>query len=395
MASRKNTKQVVVSKALKKRSLKSALLGADWFVNTQVNDVSQPTNDANKGRFLYNAHCFSSYGTWGIDWTSARAVFILLAAYRETKKKVYLDTVKNGLKYIYSLQVMDKRDKSLYGVFHEETPQSFWVFPRDGIELADCLLEYYRITKDKEALFRAELFLDWFIRETMFKTKKGITWVYRQVDFDGKKDPAIACCEGGNTMALAHAYKITGKAKYKIAMKKIMDSQIEMYHQAEGPFIDKYRGEGHHVAKGGAIDNDDGAGIGLLCAYDILKDKKYLTHALSLADYHVSKNAEYSVYCALPAACTFLMEITKYTKDDKYLKMAVKQINKIFTYQHFNPKSLNSHGAFIGEDEGGINYVAGFKPKPEEMVTTRTTAFACLSLFKLASKHWPLGYSVI
>ena len=180
-----------ISESDQKKALEAALLGADWFVNNQIDLAGKTCRDANGGRFMYNGHIYSNYQTMGIDWTMARALFVLQAAYKATKEQKYLDTIAKGLKYIYSLQVMDKRNKSLYGVFHEETPQSYWVYPRDGIELADALFEYYLITGDKEALFRAEIFMDWFVRETLFKLENGLTWVYRRVDFDGKKDERL------------------------------------------------------------------------------------------------------------------------------------------------------------------------------------------------------------
>ena len=383
-----------ISESDQKKALEAALLGADWFVNNQIDLAGKTCRDANGGRFMYNGHIYSNYQTMGIDWTMARALFVLQAAYKATKEQKYLDTIAKGLKYIYSLQVMDKRNKSLYGVFHEETPQSYWVYPRDGIELADALFEYYLITGDKEALFRAEIFMDWFVRETLFKLENGLTWVYRRVDFDGKKDERLASCEGGNTMALAHAFKITGKKKYKKAMEKIMEAQIKLYHQKPGPFVDSDKEKNHHVSDGGHIDNDDGAGVGLLCAYDILKDKKYLEHAKTLADYHLSKNGEYKIICAFPAVATFLLEMGKITGDQKYTKGVTDHLDALLKLQHLDINNKNCHGAFIGEDEGGINYVPNHSPKPHEMVTTRTTAFACLSLFKIAGSGWPLGYSV-
>jgi rhamnogalacturonyl hydrolase YesR len=383
-----------ISESDQKKALEAGLLGADWFVNNQIDLAGKTCRDANGGRYMYNGHIYSDYQTMGIDWTMARALFVLQAAFKATKDQKYLDSVAKGLKYIYSLQVMDKRDKSLYGVFHEETPQSYWIYPRDGIELADALFEYYLITGDKEALFRADAFMEWFVKETIFKLDNGLTWVYRRVDFDGKKDERLASCEGGNTMALAHAFKITGKKKYKKAMKRIMDAQIELYHQAPGPFVDSDKEKNHHVSDGGHIDNDDGAGVGLLCAYDILESKKYLEHAKTLADYHLSKNGNYNIICAFPAVSAFLLEMSRTTGDIKYAKGVTDHLDSLLKLQHIDPKNKNSHGAFIGEDEGGINYVPNHTPKPQDMVTTRTTAFACLSLFKIAGQGWPLGYSV-
>lgn len=384
-----------VSETDAKKALEAALLGANWFVNNQVDLAGKTCRDANGGRYMYNGHVFSDYQTMGIDWTMARALFVLNTAYKATKDKKYLDSIAKGLKYIKSLQILDKRDKSLFGVFHEETPQSYWVYPRDGIELADALYEYYLITKDEDALYRADAFMKWFEQETLFETENGLTWVYRRVDFDGKKDTALASCEGGNTMALSHAFKISGKKKYKKAMIKIMDSQLVLYHKKAGPFVDSGKQKNHHVSDGGHIDNDDGAGVGLLCAYDITGDEKYLEHAKTLADYHISKEGNYNIICAFPAVANFLLEMARTTGETKYSEAVTKHLDKILALQIKDAKNKNCYGAFIGEDEGGINYVPNYSPKPEEMVTTRTTAFACLALFKIAGAGWPLGYSVL
>ena len=385
-------------KALKAKSRKAALLAADWFVETQMNNDGQPFPNANCGRFMYNCHRHSDYQTWGVDWSSARALFVLNTAYRITKEAKYLDCIKKGLEYIYSLQILDVRNKKNYGVFHEETPHSFWVYPRDGMEVADALLDYYKITKDKEALFRAEAYIGWFLKEAMFKRKDGFWWAAVKAEFDGTRDHSMHSCEGGNMMGLIHAYEITGKAKYKTAAKRIADSMIGLYHKKPGLFIDlvKPKVADHHTKTSGEIENDDGAGVGFLNLYKVTGQQKYLDHALSLGDYHHQQKGEYKMYCSLPAVGTFMLELAKISKNEKYFKTAEIIVKKTLKIQHLEKKNKMCHGAFIGEDEGGINYVPGFKKaKPEDMVTTRTTAFAALTFFKYSGEVWPLGYSVL
>ena len=69
--------------------LERALAAADWFVNSQENDL--PAWDANIGRFLYYYYMPEGKSVYGIVWTHGRALFVLAEAHRITGEKRYLD----------------------------------------------------------------------------------------------------------------------------------------------------------------------------------------------------------------------------------------------------------------------------------------------------------------
>ena len=47
-----------ISESDQKRALEAALLGANWFVNNQIDLAGKTCRDANGGRFMYNGHIF-------------------------------------------------------------------------------------------------------------------------------------------------------------------------------------------------------------------------------------------------------------------------------------------------------------------------------------------------
>ncbi len=374
---------------------RAALAGCDWFVNSQVIQ-KRPCWDANHGRFMYNVHIPTLRAVQGLVWTQARAAMCLIAAYKRTGDEKYLESARLGLNYVKILQNMDGRHPLTYGAFHEETPHSTFSYPRDAIEAADALLQWRSLTGDKDALYRVELFMKWF-RRNAWKRYPGFGWwVRRSVRFDeaeAEAEDRPVPCEMGCATILAHAFRATRNPVYKTMALGIADSTVRNYLNGDdGFFRAAAKGDkDQHVDGRGVIWNDDGGGVGLLNAYLLSGKSKYLDAALRAADRFAAAADEIPIYSGIGAIANFLLETDKVLGTGRYRAVAERLGRRLLELQAATGDPLVK-GAFKGEDEGGNWYVEG--AGNDEFVTTRVTAYAVLTLFKLEGIVWPAGYSV-
>ncbi|MGQ9660820.1 MAG: hypothetical protein ACUVWX_00600 [Kiritimatiellia bacterium] len=374
---------------------KAALKACDWFCRSQTVQ-KQPNWDANNGRFLYNYYLPTRRATWGIGWTQARAVMCLLTAWERTGEEKYVETARRGITYAKLLQNMDRRFPLTYGAFHEETPQSDFSYPRDATEVADALLQWYAVTGDEDALYRAELFFRWFEREAVTVYEGFGWWVARKIAFDGTpEDPhgTPAACEAGCGTVLAPAYWVTRKDKYKRLVLRIADQICRYYCPNDiGPLLvpatirERAR---HHSASDGTLYNDDGAAVSLLNAYKLTGNARYLEAARRVADYFNGLKTPIPIYSGTGSVANFLLEMDRVLNETRYRARAEQLARQMLTWQvrRGPPEAV---GAFRGEDEGGGGYYGG---NEFDYVTTRMTAYATLTLFKLDGQVWPRGYA--
>lgn len=385
-----------VVKAFPPTSLsKAALAGCDWFVHSQT--LQQPPNwDANHGRFIYNRHIATGTSTMGLVWTQARAVMCLLAAYEHTGKQAYMECAERGIGYALSLQDLDRRFPLTYGAFHEETVFSPFSYPRDAIDMADALLQWHRATGDPEALYRAELFFDWFKRNALVVYPSFGPWVKASVRFDqtpvrDRLNRPVAC-EMGCPTILAHAYAVTGKERYRTWALKIAESTLKnFFPYAKGPLAEPPRGkDSHHTGRDGIIYNDDGGTVSLLNAYKLSGRQRYLDAAIQVADFYCAYDQTIPIVSGLGSITNLLIETHGVTGASQYRDHALRYLRALCKHQvKAGAKSVK--GAFRGEDEGGSGYVKGAGNL--DFVTTRVTAYAVLALFKVEGVVHPRGYS--
>jgi len=390
---------VLTNRKTRKRPLtqwsKSALAGCDWFVNSQVVQ-QQPNWDANHGRFMYNVHVPTGTSCRGIGWTQARAVMCLLAGYERTGDKRFMEAAERGIAYAKNLQNMDRRFPQTYGAFHEETPFSPFSYPRDAIEVAEALLQWHLVTGDEDALYRAELFLQWFKRQALTVYPRFGTWVEGSVRFDNKK-PAPhfrrpVSCQMGCVTILCHAYETTGKPWHKTTALKIADTTVGNYlPEGKGPLSNPARHRaGRHTAGDAIIYNDDGGAVGLLNAYKVSGKQKYLDAAVQAAEFFRSFDGAIPIFGGVGSVANFLLEADRILGGTRYRKVAERLVRQTLKLQ-VNSGRKSARGGFRGEDEGGKWYVKGSRNR--DFVTTRVTAYSVLALFKFEGVAWPRGYS--
>ena len=374
---------------------RAALAGCNWFVNSQLIQKS-PNWDANHGRYPYNVHVPTQTRVLGLGWTQARAVMCLLAAYEHTHNEDYLDCARRGIDYARMLQNMDRRFPLTYGGLHEETPHSPFSYPRDAIEVADAFLQWHRVTGDRDALYRAELFFDWLRRNALTSFPGFGFWVRGEVRFDNQplKDrfQRPISCQMGCITILTHAYAATRKAVYKDWALKLADSVLRNYSAPDQGPLRESAGQrlSHHTSTDGVIYNDDGGSVGLLNAYKLSRDRRYLDAAIRAAEFFRTLRQPIPIFSGTGSVANFLIEVDHLTKRSTYRPTAEKLARLLLKLQVRSGRPLVG-GAFRGEDEGGKWYHKG--AANDDFVTTRVTAYSVMLLFKLDGAVWPRGYS--
>lgn len=249
--------------------VKAALRGCDWFVNTQTNQV-KPKWDANHGRVPYNIHIPTKEIVQGLNWSMARATYCLSTAYLRTQNSTYLEVARKAMNYAKTLQILDQKNPN-YGAFHEETPHSPFCYPRDGIETAGGFLVLYSITKEKDLLRRAQIYLDWYFKKAYVKAGKWGYWAKPEIRFDENAPSltAFGAYQSGAGYILNYAYQLTKNSNYKKYCIEYAKNTLNVYYSGNiGPWLSEPQGENQKEAKHLNV-NDDGQGISILAAYQL------------------------------------------------------------------------------------------------------------------------------
>lgn len=378
-----------------------AFMAADWFVNTQVVH-HEPCLDANHGRIFYNYYLPKRSGPRGLSWSHGRAIMCLLGAWELSKgKKEYLDAaVRCGLYLRYGLQIMDARNPLSFGAFREEVPVSRFAYPRDAIEAAFGLLMLYMATNEKDYLERCEIFANWFLTQVIDPETK---WARGAIFFDEPERRAhnMKFFQAGGAPFFWHLYQITGNKKYlNRGLKPMADGLIKHFIDPETGAMISASNDAHHTitnAKGiNLAINDDGASVALTCAHAAFGSNsrvRYMESAIRYADWMVEQSPQPSPLWAAPGVhAVTLLEIGEITGNKKYKAAAAGIMERHVANQIVDASKLDRHGAFRGEDENVKWYVPGAKPR--DFITTRSTAYGCFALLRLAGISGPF-YSAL
>jgi hypothetical protein len=373
-----------------------ALLAADWFVNTQVVQT-RPQWDANHGRAIYTCHLPTGFRVDGLSWSQGRAIMCLISAWQITGKPVYLDAAIRAGDYLrYALQARDSRFPRSFGSFREETPTSRFCYPRDGIEGAFGLLQLFVLTGEGDYLDCCRAFADWYLK---FGYDPANRWIHGRVGFDDDNDPFPPCSfQAGGAPFLWHYYQLTGDRRCLKMARLLADGMLTRFiDPASGAII--ANDGGHHsgkVAGRAVVFNDDGSSIALTIAH-VASGKsasKYLDAAVRYGDWLVEQCPRpLAHFAATGIQAVFLTELAVLTGQGRYADFARKLMADQVKLQVVDPKKPLGHGGFRGEDEPAAGYVAGANGR--DFVTTRTTAYSALALFRLAGRSLGPSYSAL
>ncbi len=205
--------------------------GASWIINiAQVRDKSDPMFGAIRNCYNTKTKEWRFYEPF---WHTGQAVRALVAAYKITKRKEFLDGAFLGASYMESLQFNDPNDRELYGLIraHDKPDMNTCGMSTmtDGFE---GLFDLYEETGDKRWLNIVRKAADWIIEHTWIEAE-GLIYDY----YDFKKREIVKTglpgVPGGSLnlyvrpnnegATFGYLYKLTGEEKYKTVFKKLSD----------------------------------------------------------------------------------------------------------------------------------------------------------------------------
>ncbi|MBL8027893.1 MAG: hypothetical protein JNL74_15835 [Fibrobacteres bacterium] len=235
---------------------------------------------------------------------------------------------------------------------------------------------YYRVTGDKDMLYRTDIYLKWYLKNALLKNKEIGMWTIPEVRFDGQKPrlTAAGSYQAGGGQVFYNAYLLLKKPEYKKACITLADGYVDYW--LKGGMKD---GVLWHVGA-----NDDGAAISALCAYKLTCNKKYLDGIIGQMARYAAEGHNDKNRAGLPCAINTMLELRKLSRDKSRDKLIELLLAKLL-------KRQSSGGGFRGEDEPVKWYVKG--ANPDDFVVTRVTAYAALALFKAAGLKG-FGYTV-
>ncbi len=384
----------------------AALRCAEWMVRNQVND---PGNDANTGRFLGYYRIGTDHKHLTHNWTTGVCVFGMLLAYRRTGDARYLEAAKLGGQSLKTLQVLDQRDPRTFGALKEATPHSRFCYPRDALTGAWALLWLFDETRNADLKYRARIFADWFVDVAMLRGWPA--WDFRfemfeEVGFD--VDYTMGNFHGGSAGFFYDYARITGDTRHlERGLRFIADTTCERFLDETGRFktainretgecLDDMDSDQHRKGyKRMHQFNDDFASIALLDAYAYYGDSIYLERAEAHAKWLMSEQqpdgsiGNPAVAVASATAPILWLDLHKLTGKQEYHDAAHRAGKNLLTLQIDKPEDPACHGAFLGYDDGVFDPNAS-----RAMVNIRDAGYALLALLRLEGRvHGPY-YSV-
>lgn len=373
---------VLIHEELKKRGLACARGIADWIVSIQ-----QSWLDGNPAAGSISFE-ISNRGdeSCAPQWNHAFATMGLLSSYKMFGDKQYERSALRMAGYLKTLQILDPFDRNSYGAIREFTPQTPWCYTRDALSAAWAFVELYRHTREEEYLERARLWGEWFLKNGL--DDEGWPWWGMQFGPYMDRTPQMrndvqGSFHGGSLNFFYHLAEATGDGKWTGEFfVRMADHFIAHIQQDDGFFrsIDRkthtFEGDpqcGLHRA------NDDLGTLGLLCAYAVTKDARYLT-----------------------AIRRFLDAVFRGQREDGHFEQSCAGIPVVLNTIHEGGKALErldgiSESAirraldalFSRQSQGGINprMKGGLLENKEDLVEMRSSCYALIVLLKLCGQQ--------
>jgi uncharacterized protein YyaL (SSP411 family) len=225
-------------------------------------------------------------------------------------------------------------------------------------------------------------------------------WPRGTVDFDDpKRDPhALKFFQAGGAPFFWHLYQATGKRRYLTAgVKPLADGLIERFIDPVSGAMLAASADAHHTVSQNGRNlamNDDGASIALTCAHAAFGRggrSVYLDAAVRYAGWLADVCPRPIPQWAAPGMHAIaLAEIGEIAGERRFVEAAARLMRGHVRNQVLAAGKPDRHGAFRGEDEPTHWYAKD--GRPGDFLTTRSTAYGALALFRLAGLPGP-GYS--
>ncbi len=363
--------------------LTAAEKAANWMMTNQlVNRL-----DANKGRTINSYSAESGELDLTTSWQTGGVCMGLLAMYKRTGDKVYLDRAELAGRYVMSLQVMDHRQPRYYGAFRECTPQSLEFCPRDATTAAWSMVWLYEATSNPEYLDRAVLFGNWHLQYGMYDG-----WPLWAVIMDGQDDLyAKGSFQSGTGLFYHDLFMVSGDTRYiDYGLKPIARRYRDDFFRPDGSIIgvreifsnqNKADKRFHSCEFDMHQYNDDFGNAMLQTAADLFGDESYRETALKFAHWLADNQdadggfRNNKVPSAVAMGLMYFHDLGNFYQDSKLLAAKDKTLKKLLSMQFAGTGNQRVDGGF--KEAEGI---------PGELcVNMRTSMYALVALLKVES----------
>ena len=258
--------------------LEAARLTGYWLVNSQYTPERpwgpfHAIDSADQGRFLEKTCPSRDYHKPAGVWLTGIYLCGLCELIKSPvlDKKLYEKAIALGSKYLKSLQCFDSRWSKAIGGFHEVYPGHEYSAPRDAATGAFALLALYNRTGEKEYLERTIAFGNWYA--SFGSDQDGFPWDDYDLPTGKGTSNKRGDWQAGGAIIYYQLWKITGEAKWKNALKKVLDVLVSICSNNNPKSDTAYDFHGDCTI---SVGNDDFANNILLIGYKIFGDKKYL-----------------------------------------------------------------------------------------------------------------------
>ncbi len=370
---------------------------ADWFATGQVDRSAS----ADRGRYVNRLDVGRRIGAphYTTNWTTGMTCIAMLMAWKRTGEDKYLNSAQLAGEYIKSLQIMDSRNRRVFGMIREVTPQSDWCHPRDALSAAWALLHLGLLADDERCMERAKLFADWFKANAL--RRRYPAWTC----FADARQPywQLGSFHGGSPLFFFDLYSATHDKRWLSVGLGICDQWMKIFPKRDGSIrIEVDPETGHDLTgKGDSghvgwqmmhVFNDDFTSLALMRAYVLTWKDKYIAAVRRYMDWILRQQqrggafGHPAVNSAAASLIIELLDLARITGEKKYREACLRSADFFLSLQELKRRDKRVHGGFHG--------IAGdYRHGRRTSLNARTGAYALAALLKLEAKKRYIGYT--